>query len=423
MKTRLLRDRKAGALTLQITPSKHELFEYSQAEWLKSGVQRGFCTFDYRRDSATTLYYDLTGLVNLQTYLKAAISLSQYRVLLVSLANVMDACTQKGFPTASLLCDPSLVYVDAAGTPRFVYAPLSGMAEKSENTPLSLLHYLSSKKHVTFAVASDSSHAAALDDFVSRNAVLSLSAYRSFLSSEFGSGITGLSANHDGRENASFKAAGNTGGMQHNSSQSQSAATSPVAFDFVAMLRNAPSATEVKASQSVAEQVRNAVSGHSPTAAVPPQAETFVIPERISETSEQVVGATSGKATSSGGTTLLGSFSATRPSQPLSAIPAVPRAAWLVRLSDGKRLRLPDENRSVVVGRSTTCDMQFSGNSNLSRRHAELVREDNTFTLKDLGSANGTFVGGRRLAAQEDMVISANEIFTLADETFQIVFE
>ena len=83
MKTRLLRDRKAGALTLQITPSKHELFEYSQAEWLKSGVQRGFCTFDYRRDSATTLYYDLTGLVNLQTYLKAAISLSQYRVLLV----------------------------------------------------------------------------------------------------------------------------------------------------------------------------------------------------------------------------------------------------------------------------------------------------------------------------------------------------
>ena len=69
----------------------------AQAEWLKSGVQRGFCTFDYRRDSATTLYYDLTGLVNLQTYLKAAISLSQYRVLLVSLANVMDACTQKGF--------------------------------------------------------------------------------------------------------------------------------------------------------------------------------------------------------------------------------------------------------------------------------------------------------------------------------------
>ena len=97
-------------------------------------MQRGFCTFDYRRDSATTLYYDLTGLVNLQTYLKAAISLSQYRVLLVSLANVMDACTQR-VSTASLLCDPSLVYVDAAGTPRFVYAPLSGMAENRRIHP------------------------------------------------------------------------------------------------------------------------------------------------------------------------------------------------------------------------------------------------------------------------------------------------
>lgn len=441
MKTKLLRDRKAGALTLQITPSKHEMLEYGQAEWLKSGAQSGFCTFDYRRDGATTLYYDLTGLVDLNAYLKAAISLSQYRLLLTSLADVMDACTQKCFPTASLLCDPSLVYVDATGAPRFVYVPLSGMTEKSENTPIALLKYLASLKHVTFAVTTDNTHAAALDDFVSRNAVLSLSAYRSFLSSEFGLGLSGSFT----QGTTPSKVSGSTGGMNQRTPFGQSTAASPVAFDFVATLRQAPSATEVKASQSVAEQVRNAVGGYSPTAAVPQQVAPATpqqaapapvpVPTPVStpapiptpvqnaEEPKHSAGAARGKVVGAGGTTLLGSFSAIRPSQPLSAVPATPRAAWLVRQSDGTRLRLPDDNRSVVVGRSVTCDMQFSGNGNISRRHAELVRTGTQFELKDLGSANGTHVGGRRLAPQECMTIVENETFMLADETFKIVFD
>ena len=33
----------------------------------------------------------------------------------------------------------------------------------------------------------------------------------------------------------------------------------------------------------------------------------------------------------------------------------------------------------------------------VSRRHAELVREANTFTIRDLGSLNGTFVNKRRI--------------------------
>lgn len=418
MKTKLLRNRRAGALTLQILPSKHESLIYDQAEWLKGGGVQGLCTFEYRRDTASVLFYDLTGLVDLQTYLKAAISLSQYRLLLTSLASVLEACTQKGYPTAALLCDPSFVYVDTAGAPRFVYVPLAGMPERPENTPIALLRYLANKKHVTFAVASDASHAAALDDFVSRNAVLSLSAYRGFLTSEFGFSVGGTSKTAQAMGSAPRRPL--TGTVGNVPPAANAATASPVAFDFVATLRQAPSAAQVQATQSVATQVRNAVRGVSPTAA-----------DQLNQANPDAVkpvpntAAEKGKVASqsSGGTTLLGSFSALHPAITPSPSEQAPRSAWLVRDSDGMRLRLPDDNRTVVVGRSATCDMQFAGNSNVSRRHAELTRNGSRFEISDLGSANGTSVGGRKLAPGEHMGVRPNELFLLADESFRIVLD
>src|SRR5262245_54340489 len=50
----------------------------------------------------------------------------------------------------------------------------------------------------------------------------------------------------------------------------------------------------------------------------------------------------------------------------------------------------------VVLGRSKECDLQVH-DPNVSRRHAELRRDGNTFTLVDLDSTNGIEVAGRRL--------------------------
>jgi FhaA, N-terminal domain/FHA domain len=50
----------------------------------------------------------------------------------------------------------------------------------------------------------------------------------------------------------------------------------------------------------------------------------------------------------------------------------------------------------VVMGRSKDCDLQVH-DPNVSRRHAEVRREGNTFTLVDLDSTNGIEVAGRRL--------------------------
>jgi hypothetical protein len=89
----------------------------------------------------------------------------------------------------------------------------------------------------------------------------------------------------------------------------------------------------------------------------------------------------------------------------------------LVRECDGAAYALPDA--PVVLGRSQTCDITIAGNSALSRRHAQL--DPAGLTLTDLGSANGTFVDGARLAPQISMPLDIGTMFTLANEGFRVV--
>ncbi|MCC6190601.1 MAG: FHA domain-containing protein [Anaerolineales bacterium] len=52
----------------------------------------------------------------------------------------------------------------------------------------------------------------------------------------------------------------------------------------------------------------------------------------------------------------------------------------------------------AVVGRELTCDIHLPS-GHVSRRHARLSRDGADYVIEDLGSSNGTFVGGERLAA------------------------
>jgi hypothetical protein len=50
----------------------------------------------------------------------------------------------------------------------------------------------------------------------------------------------------------------------------------------------------------------------------------------------------------------------------------------------------------TLIGRSPDCDI-FLDDVTVSRRHAELVKDGETFTIRDLGSLNGTYVNRRRI--------------------------
>lgn len=66
-------------------------------------------------------------------------------------------------------------------------------------------------------------------------------------------------------------------------------------------------------------------------------------------------------------------------------------SSWL----PGKQFILPPE-RSMVIGRSNQCDIVIPG-THLSRRHTEISIEGNHLRIKDLGSANGTFLNELRI--------------------------
>jgi hypothetical protein len=61
-------------------------------------------------------------------------------------------------------------------------------------------------------------------------------------------------------------------------------------------------------------------------------------------------------------------------------------------------LRLPENLDAVIVGRSSSCDVRLSDQS-VSRRHAQLRRQDDGWRVVDLLSTNGTFLNGRQISS------------------------
>ena len=61
---------------------------------------------------------------------------------------------------------------------------------------------------------------------------------------------------------------------------------------------------------------------------------------------------------------------------------------------------VPTGGRSNPDRTLTECDV-FLDDVTVSRRHAELLAEGGRFTIRDLGSLNGTFVNRRRIESTE----------------------
>ena len=64
-------------------------------------------------------------------------------------------------------------------------------------------------------------------------------------------------------------------------------------------------------------------------------------------------------------------------------------------------------NSSVTVGRHPESDI-FLDDITVSRRHADFVREDGSYTVKDVGSLNGTYVNRERI--EETLLRTGDEV-------------
>jgi len=78
----------------------------------------------------------------------------------------------------------------------------------------------------------------------------------------------------------------------------------------------------------------------------------------------------------------------------------------------GARQELDD--RVLIIGRSKECDISVD-DPNVSRRHAEIRREDGAYWIVDLGSTNGITVNGKRverarLSPEDEILLGTTEV-------------
>ncbi len=86
------------------------------------------------------------------------------------------------------------------------------------------------------------------------------------------------------------------------------------------------------------------------------------------------------------------------------------------------------DNPTTVIGRSPLATVPLVNDAVASREHAKVIldlesseADRKRYFLMDLGSTNGTFLNGRRLAPQERCLLSDGDRFTIGSHTFVFV--
>ena len=103
------------------------------------------------------------------------------------------------------------------------------------------------------------------------------------------------------------------------------------------------------------------------------------------------------------------------------AAPAAPQPSPLqpnfVRKSTGERIIFTKDK--FTIGKSkVSADYSIENNSAISRTHVEIIKKNGVNYMKDLGSTNGTFVDGKRLAPNEEVLLKNGLVVRMGDEEF-----
>lgn len=98
---------------------------------------------------------------------------------------------------------------------------------------------------------------------------------------------------------------------------------------------------------------------------------------------------------------------------PVSQLPK----AFLVRVSKGEKIEI-DKPSFQIGTRKETSDYCVNDNQAVSRAHVQINFKDDSFTIKDLGSTNHTYVNGEMIAAESELPLPMECELRLGNEEF-----
>ena len=94
--------------------------------------------------------------------------------------------------------------------------------------------------------------------------------------------------------------------------------------------------------------------------------------------------------------------------------------AWLKPAGVVARSPYPINKEQIIIGRDITSDILLC-NDSISRRHAEVLRSAEGWSVHDLGSSNGTFVNGEeRLIPHQRVRIREGDRISFATVHFKV---
>lgn len=98
----------------------------------------------------------------------------------------------------------------------------------------------------------------------------------------------------------------------------------------------------------------------------------------------------------------------------------------IARGSKPKQARLSFRNRSVkvqkriVIGRSSDCDIPLPNDPLVSRRHAIIELENGTYSIKDLGSTNSTYVNNSPIQKNRQVTLYLGDVIRIGHTEFTV---
>lgn len=94
-----------------------------------------------------------------------------------------------------------------------------------------------------------------------------------------------------------------------------------------------------------------------------------------------------------------------------------PKPAWKLMRVAGSAMPedIPLDQAEMILGQNCDCDITLHGDGFVSRCHARICCENETVTIEDLGSSNGTFIKLRR-----PVVLTDGDVVLLGTSTFKL---
>ena len=76
--------------------------------------------------------------------------------------------------------------------------------------------------------------------------------------------------------------------------------------------------------------------------------------------------------------------------------------------------------KTILLGRSSSCDVTLSRDDQISRKHMQIESKDGKLVARDLGSTYGTRLNGKALVPNESMELKPGDVLVLGASSFML---